>query len=124
MIEWIVFDGIAPTYNFSNAGIVVGFELLTLLLECGIFYLAFRNHLKHKVLMNALAIILLANATSFVLGAGIYTAINGYEWLYTSWATTPIFDLVVFLIITLIVPIIATAIALLLITEGENQNGK
>ena len=124
MVEWFVFDGIAPTYNFTNAGIVVGFELLTLLLECGIFYLAFRNHLKHEVLMNALAIILLANAASFVLGAGIYTAINGYEWLYTSWATTPILDLAVFLNITLIVPIIATAIALLLITEGENQNGK
>ena len=124
MVEWFVFDGIAPTYNFSNAGIVVGFELLTLLLECGIFYLAFRNYLKRKDLMNALAIILLTNSLSFVLGAGIYTAINGYEWLFTSWATTPIFDLVVFLIITLIVPIIATAIALLLITEGENQNGK
>ena len=122
MIEWFVFDGIAPTYNFSNAGIVVGFELLTLILECGIFYLAFRNHLKHKVLMNALAIILLANAASFVLGAGIYTAINGYEWLFTSRVTAPIFNLAVFLIIILIVPIIATAMALLLITEGEKQN--
>ena len=122
MNEWFVFDGIAPTYNFTNAGIVVGFELLTLLLECGIFYLAFRNHLKHKVLMNALAIILLANAASFVLGAGIYTAINGYEWLFTSWGTIAIFDLAVFLIIALIVPTIATATAYLLITEGEKQN--
>jgi len=122
MIEWIMFDGIAPTYNFSNAGIVVGFELLTLILECGIFYLAFRNYLKRKDLMNALAIILLANSASFVLAAGIYTAINGYEWLFTSWATSPIFNLAVFLIIILIVPIIATAMALLLITEGEKQN--
>ena len=122
MVEWFVFDGIAPTYNFSNAGIVVGFELLTLLLECGIFYLAFRNHLKHKVLMNALAIILLANAASFVLGAGIYTTINGYEWLFTSWTTSPIFNLAVFLAIILIVPLIATEIALLLITEGEKPN--
>ena len=124
MVEWIVFDGIAPTYNFSNAGIVVGFELLTLLLECGIFYLAFRKHLRHKDLMNALAIILLANAASFVLSAGIYTAINGYEWLFTSWGHMAIFDLAVFILIILIVPIIATAIAHLLITEGEKQNGE
>ena len=124
MIEWFVFDGTAPTYNFTNAGIVVGFELLTLLLECGIFYLAFRKYLKRKDLMNALAIILLANAASFVLGAGIYTAINGYEWLFTSRVTAPIFNLAVFIFIILIVPIIATATAHLLITEAEIQNGK
>ena len=124
MIEWIVFDGIAPTYNFTNAGIVVGFELLTLLLECGIFYLAFRNHLKRKVLMNAIAIILLANATSFVLGAGIYTAINGHEWLFTAWGVPQPEELCISVLIILIVPIIATAIAHLLITEAKKQNEK
>jgi len=124
MIEWIVFNGIAPTFYWRNAGIVIGFELLTLLLECGIFYLAFRNYLERKDLMNALALILLANSASFVLGAGIYTAFNGYEWLFTSRVTAPIFNLAVFLIIILIVPIIATAIAHFLITEAEKQNGK
>ena len=124
MIEWIVFDGIAPTYYWRNASIVIGFELLTLLLECGIFYLTFRNHLKHKDLMNALAIILFANATSFVLCAGIYTVIHGHEWLFTAWGISPIEELVACLAYVLIIPIFATGISLLLIMEAEKQNDK
>jgi len=119
MLKPIILDGIAPTYYLRNGVIVIAFELFTLLLETGIFYLIFRKELEKEKLNLCLAIILVSNAFSFVVCALIYTAFYGYEWLFISWGTTPLRDLFTFLGFISIVPAIALFIAHLLLREWE-----
>jgi len=120
MIEFIVLDGIAPTYYWRNAGIVIGFEMLTLIIETTIFYLIFVNRIKTEQLKTAIATILVANAITFLIGAGIYTALYGHEWLFTSWGTTQAEDFLMLITIIWVVPLFAFSLALFLII-GEKE---
>ena len=121
MKELIVFDGIAPTYYWRNAGVVIGFELLTLIIEATLFYLLFVNKLERKMLTKAIATILVSNALTFIVCACIYTAFYGYEWLFTSWGTTPIGDFLMFLSTILTVPFFALSFSYLILSGGEDS---
>ena len=119
MIEFISLNGIAPTYYWRNAGIVIGFEMLTLIIETTIFYLIFVNRIETEQLKTAIATILVANAITFLIGAGIYTALYGHEWLFTSWGTTAIGDFLTFLSIILVVPFFAFSFAYFILGDKK-----
>lgn len=81
----IIFDGIAPTYDFSNTLIVLGFEILTILIEVSVFYMFFHKKMDKNTLSKALLTIYGINLLTFFVGATIYTSIYGFDWLFTGW---------------------------------------
>jgi len=81
----IIFDGIAPTYDFSNTLIVLGFEILTILVEVSVFYMFFHKKMEKNTLFKALLTIYGINLLTFFVGATIYTSIWGFDWLFTGW---------------------------------------
>ena len=80
-----IFDGIAPTYDFSNTFTVLGFEVLTILVEVSVFYMFFHKRMDKNTLFKALLTIYGANLLTFFVGAAIYTSIWGFDWLFTGW---------------------------------------
>ena len=85
MKNLIIFDGIIPTYDFSNTLIVLGFEILTILIEVSVFYMFFHKKMDKNTLSKALLTIYGINLLTFFVGATIYTSIYGFDWLFTGW---------------------------------------
>jgi len=81
----IIFNGIAPTYDFTNAVVVLGFEVLTILTEVSVFYMFFHKKMDKNTLFKTLLTIYGANLLTFFVGATIYTSIYGFNWLFTGW---------------------------------------
>jgi len=110
-----IFDGIAPTYDFSNTLIVLGFEILTLAIELGLFYFLFRKQLDSQTMKKALLAIYGANITTFFVGAILYSAFFGFDWLFTGMyygyqIVYPVFYAFSALISFLILPFLALLI--------------
>jgi len=81
----IIFNGIAPTYDFTNAVVVLGFEVLTILTEVSMFYMFFHKKMDKNTLFKTLLTIYGANLLTFFVGATIYTSMYGFNWLFTGW---------------------------------------
>jgi len=118
MLSPIVFDGIAPTFYFRNANIVISFELLTLLIETGLFYAVFKGIMPKKRLIQAICLIMIGNAITFFISGCIYTMFFGYEWLFVGWGTTPIGEFLMFLSIIGLIPSFSIVISLYLLTKS------
>jgi len=107
----MIFDGITPTYDFSNTLIVLGFEILTILIEITVFYTFFHKKMDKNTLSKALLTIYGINLLTFFVGATIYTSIWGFDWLFIGWyydynAIFPAFMALSFLTLTLVTPLL------------------
>jgi putative copper export protein len=79
-----VFDGLEPSFNYSNALVVILFESLTLIVELMVVWAFMRHvHADDKMMRFALFGSLASNLVSFTMGAAIYTYLYGFSWLVT-----------------------------------------
>lgn len=109
----LIFNGLSPTFDFLNGAIVVVYQALTIYVGCAVFYLVFRSKIKGSTFWDAIFIIIFSNWVTFLIGSSIYTALNGYGWLFTSYGATPseehnLFLLFLFLPLLLASPLIVT----------------
>jgi len=115
----MIFDGITPTYDFSNTFVVLGFEVLTILVETTVFYMFFHKKMDKNTLFTALLTIYGANLLTFFVGATIYTSIYGFDWLFTSWYYS--YDVIfpAFIAFSGLISILVTPLLLIIVFKGE-----
>jgi phage shock protein PspC (stress-responsive transcriptional regulator) len=83
-VKEIILDGLAPTFDYHNTLVVLGFEVCTLLIELAVIWRMMKmSGADNRRMRYALCGSMLSNLVSFTVGALLYTYFFGSGWLIT-----------------------------------------